>query len=182
MLLTRGSLRLARTFTSSAAALGRLDGKIAVVTGMREWLVCCGTVAHAVSLCRPVQFPVVFQKSVIPPRLTFVRAGGAGGIGRETAISFAKYDLYSFRALAVAIRVAGGSTEVTPHDCEGIIFLFPGLAVVGALCCDRENARVVVADLSDKGGQETVDLIVAATGDKNRAVFKKTDVSKVSDS
>ncbi len=44
----------------------------------------------------------------------------------------------------------------------------------------RENAKVVVADLSDKG-QETVDLIVAATKDPSSAVFKKTDVSKEAD-
>jgi hypothetical protein len=48
------------------------------------------------------------------------------------------------------------------------------LCVIAVRVCS-EGARVVVADLSDKGGNETVDLIKKANGN---ALFIKTDVSK----
>jgi len=47
-----------------------------------------------------------------------------------------------------------------------------------ALTFIREGAKVVVADWSEKGGQETVDLIKGQGGE---AVFVKTDVSKAED-
>ncbi len=47
-----------------------------------------------------------------------------------------------------------------------------------ALAFVKEGAKIVVADWSEKGGQETVDLVKQQGG---AAVFVKTDVSKVAD-
>lgn len=49
-----------------------------------------------------------------------------------------------------------------------------GLGRAGALAFAREGARVIVSDLSEEGGQETVDLIRQAGGE---AAFVRADVS-----
>ncbi len=51
-----------------------------------------------------------------------------------------------------------------------------GRATARALAC--EGARVVVADISEAGGQETVDLITEHGGS---AIFVRTDVSNSDD-
>jgi len=53
-----------------------------------------------------------------------------------------------------------------------------GIGRVSALFYAREGARVVVSDLDEKGGQETVQLIQAASGE---AFFVKTDVANPAD-
>ena len=74
------------------------------------------------------------------------------------------------RALAVKPLFSSPSASPFPFDARVLC------DDRGAAC--RENAKVVVADLSD-GGKETVDLIAKATGSKDSAIFVKTDVSKV---
>ncbi len=49
-----------------------------------------------------------------------------------------------------------------------------GLGRAGALLFAKEGARVVVSDVSEEGGQETVSLIKAAGGE---AAFIRTDIS-----
>jgi NAD(P)-dependent dehydrogenase (short-subunit alcohol dehydrogenase family) len=53
-----------------------------------------------------------------------------------------------------------------------------GLGRAAALAFAREGARVVVADIDVKNGQETVDMIKKAGGE---AIFVRTDVSKEAD-
>jgi NAD(P)-dependent dehydrogenase (short-subunit alcohol dehydrogenase family) len=53
-----------------------------------------------------------------------------------------------------------------------------GMGRSAAQIFSREGAKVVVADLNVKGGEETVQMIKDAGGD---AIFMKTDVSKASD-
>lgn len=53
-----------------------------------------------------------------------------------------------------------------------------GIGRATALAFGKEGARVVVADLSAQGGEETVRLIKSAGGE---ATFVKTDVAKASD-
>ena len=53
-----------------------------------------------------------------------------------------------------------------------------GIGRASALFYAREGARVVVSDLDEKGGQETVQLIQAASGE---AFFVKTDVATPAD-
>ena len=53
-----------------------------------------------------------------------------------------------------------------------------GLGRATALAFAREGAKVVVADIDEKGGRETVDMIKKAGGE---AHFIKTDVSRAAD-
>ncbi len=53
-----------------------------------------------------------------------------------------------------------------------------GIGRAVALCYAREGAKVVVSDINETGGMETVKLIKAADGE---AVFIKADVSKPSE-
>lgn len=53
-----------------------------------------------------------------------------------------------------------------------------GIGREAALIFSREGAPIVVADVNDAGGQETVELIKAAGG---RAVYTRADVSKAAD-
>ncbi|MDO8668408.1 MAG: SDR family NAD(P)-dependent oxidoreductase [bacterium] len=53
-----------------------------------------------------------------------------------------------------------------------------GIGRASALAFVREGAKVVVADWSEKGGEETVKLIKE---EKGQAIFVKTDVSRAAD-
>ncbi|MEN9437303.1 MAG: hypothetical protein RIR09_1958 [Pseudomonadota bacterium] len=53
-----------------------------------------------------------------------------------------------------------------------------GIGRAVALVCAREGAKVVVSDISEPGGQETVDLVRAQGGD---AIFVAADVGKPDD-
>ena len=53
-----------------------------------------------------------------------------------------------------------------------------GIGRAVALVCAREGAKVVVSDISEAGGQETVDLVRAQGGDAN---FVAADVGKPDD-
>jgi NAD(P)-dependent dehydrogenase (short-subunit alcohol dehydrogenase family) len=53
-----------------------------------------------------------------------------------------------------------------------------GLGRASAAAFAREGARVVVADVDVKNGQQTVDMIIKAKGE---AMFVRTDVSKAAD-
>lgn len=53
-----------------------------------------------------------------------------------------------------------------------------GMGRGGAILFAKEGAKVVVADISEKGGQETVDMIKAEGGE---ASFYKCDVAKLED-
>src|SRR5262245_23336204 len=49
-----------------------------------------------------------------------------------------------------------------------------GIGRATAIACAREGAKAVVADVTRKGGEDTVDLIRCQCGE---AIFVKTDVS-----
>lgn len=53
-----------------------------------------------------------------------------------------------------------------------------GIGRASAVAMAREGARIVVADLTEEGGDETVRLIVAAGGE---ALFVRTDVTRAAD-
>ncbi len=53
-----------------------------------------------------------------------------------------------------------------------------GIGRACALALAREGAKVVVADVIERGGEETVEMIREAGGE---SIFVKTDVSKTDD-
>lgn len=53
-----------------------------------------------------------------------------------------------------------------------------GMGRAGAVLFAREGAKVVVADIDPKGGEETVSLVKAAGGE---AIFVRTDISNLED-
>ena len=50
-----------------------------------------------------------------------------------------------------------------------------GIGRATALTCAREGAKLIIADMNEDGGQQTVHLITEKGGE---AIFVRTDVSK----
>src|SRR5882672_5180550 len=78
------------------------------------------------------------------------------------------------------VCVANGETHM-PGTLNGKVALVTGgasgIGRATALTFAREGAKLVVADMNEEGGQQTVHLITEKGGE---AIFVRTDVSKVS--